>query len=108
MKQLTSTEELDTILSTGKTILLFTADWCPDCRFIEPFMPEIEEEYKDFTFVSVDRDEFLSVCSEHDVFGIPSFVAFEDGKEVGRFVSKFRKTKEEIEIFIDELPVKAS
>ncbi|SIE49450.1 Uncharacterised protein [Mycobacteroides abscessus subsp. abscessus] len=33
-------------------------------------------------------------------FGIPSFIAFRDGEESGRFVSKDRKTQEEIENFI--------
>jgi hypothetical protein len=37
------------------------------------------------------------------VFGIPSFIAFENGKELGRFVSKDRKTQEEIERFISGL-----
>ena len=40
---------------------------------------------------------------ELDVFGIPSFIAFEDGRELGRFVSKDRKTQEEIEQFIEGL-----
>lgn len=35
--------------------------------------------------------------------GIPSFVAFENGKETGRFVNKDRKTQAEIESFIKNL-----
>ena len=45
----------------------------------------------------------IDLCKELDIMGIPSFVAFENGKETGRFVSKLRKTKEEIEQFIDSL-----
>jgi hypothetical protein len=37
------------------------------------------------------------------VFGIPSFIAFENGEEIGRFVNKDRKTKEQVEKFIDSL-----
>jgi hypothetical protein len=37
------------------------------------------------------------------VFGIPSFVAFKNGQEAGRFVSKDRKTQEEIEEFLTSL-----
>lgn len=105
MKTLESETELTTILSVkkGKTVLLFSADWCPDCRFIEPFLPEIEEKYQDITFVYVDRDKFIDICVQYDVFGIPSFLAFDDGKEVNRFVSKDRKTKEEIELFLDTI-----
>mgnify|MGYP001421941091 CR=1 FL=1 len=97
MKTLQSVEEFETLKNNGIHIFLFTADWCPDCRFIEPFMPEITDTYKDFTFVSIDRDQFIDLCKELEIFGIPSFVAYKDGKELGRFVGKKRKTKEEID-----------
>ena len=104
MKNLQSLEEFQQLKNNGTHVFLFTADWCGDCRFLDPFLPEIEEKYKDkFTFVSVDRDKFIELCQELDIFGIPSFVAFEDGKELGRFVSKDRKTKEEVENLLDKL-----
>ena len=87
----------------NKSILLFTANWCPDCMFIKPFSGEIVEQYQDYIFYSVNRDEMLELCQELDILGIPSFVAFDQGKEIGRFVSKLRKTKEEIIDFIDSL-----
>lgn len=106
MKNLQSLEEFQQLKNNGTHVFLFTADWCGDCRFLDPFLPEIEEKYKEkFTFVSVDRDKFIELCQELDIFGIPSFVAFQDGKELGRFVSKDRKTKEEVENFLDKLDV---
>lgn len=87
-------------LKQGNTVFLFTAGWCPDCRFIDPFMPEVEEKFPNFTFVSVDRDEYIEICQEMDVFGIPSFIVFEQGKETKRFVSKDRKTQQQIEEFL--------
>lgn len=98
-----SLEELAVPIESGKTILFFTADWCGDCVYIKPAMPEIEAAFPEYTFVQVDRDDFIAVCQQCDVFGIPSFIAIEDGHEVGRFVSKNRKTKEEIMTFISEL-----
>ncbi|WP_075982628.1 thioredoxin family protein [Bacillus massilinigeriensis] len=103
MKNLESIEQFEELKNNGKHILMFSAGWCPDCRVIEPFLPEIEEKYKEYAFVHVDRDEYIDLCQQLDVFGIPSFIAFEDGKELGRFVSKDRKTKEEIENFIEGL-----
>ncbi|WP_226670183.1 thioredoxin family protein [Metabacillus litoralis] len=103
MKKLESLEEYKQIIKEQKTILMFSADWCPDCRIIEPVLPEIEEENAEFTFYYVDRDEFIELCQELDVYGIPSFVAFHEGKEIGRFVNKDRKTKEQIQSFIDEV-----
>lgn len=84
------------------TVAVFTADWCPDCRFIDPFMPEIEAAYRDrITFVEVDRDDLFDICVDLGIMGIPSFVAFRSGREIVRFVSKLRKTRTEIERFLD-------
>lgn len=90
-------------LSTGKYVLFFTADWCPDCRFIKPAMPEIEAEFSQFEFVLVDRDENIDLCQEMMIMGIPSFVVYEDGKEKARFVNKDRKTKKEVEDFLNNI-----
>lgn len=103
VNKLTSIEEFQQLKSNGKHIFMFSADWCPDCRVIEPVLPEIEDKFKEFTFIYVDRDQFIDLCADLGIFGIPSFVAFADGKELGRFVSKDRKTKEEIENFIKGL-----
>ncbi|WP_163101194.1 thioredoxin family protein [Peribacillus alkalitolerans] len=103
MKELETIEQFDQLKVNGKHIFLFSAEWCPDCRFIDPFMPQVEEKFSDFNFVYVDRDKFIDICVDNDIFGIPSFLAFEDGQELGRFVSKDRKTQEEIERFIKSL-----
>jgi len=100
MKSLTSIEEFEQLKQEGKIVFKFTASWCPDCHFIDPFMEEVEEKFSEFQFVSVDRDQFIELCGQLDIFGIPSFVVFENGEEKGRFVSKDRKTKEEIESFL--------
>ncbi len=103
MIKLNSEEQYKELKENGKVVFLFSADWCPDCRVIEPFMPEVEADFSDYTFVYVDRDQFIDLCVENDVFGIPSFIAFSFGAETGRFVSKDRKTKEEIVGFLQSL-----
>lgn len=96
--------EFDRAIAEGTVVALFHADWCPDCRFIEPFMPEVEKAYEGkIRFVSVDRDRFPELVERYDIFGIPSFVAFHNGRETVRFVSKLRKTREEIEHFLDRV-----
>ncbi|AJD91818.1 thioredoxin [Jeotgalibacillus malaysiensis] len=105
MKKLESIEQFNEMKNNGKHIFMFSADWCPDCRVIEPILPEVESKYPDYQFIYVDRDEFIDICADLSVFGIPSFVAFEGGTETGRFVSKDRKTQEEIEQFVEGLKV---
>lgn len=103
MQLLQSVEQFHELTNKERVIFLFSADWCKDCRFIDPFLPDILEKYANYTFVKVDRDEFLDLCAELDVYGIPSFIAYHNGNEIGRFVSRDRKTQEEIEAFIDGL-----
>ncbi|ASA23984.1 thioredoxin family protein [Paenibacillus donghaensis] len=90
------------IQSPRLTIAVFKADWCVDCKFIDPFMPEVEQNYKDrLTLVEVDVEAVGDVSQEQNILGIPSFVAYSDGRELVRFVSKLRKSREEIENFLN-------
>jgi thioredoxin-like negative regulator of GroEL len=87
---------------SGLTVAVFKASWCGDCHFIEPFMPEVEAAYADrLTLIEVDRDELPELCEELNILGIPSFIAFREGKELVRYVNKLRKSREEIEQFLD-------
>ena len=97
-----NTEQLQKYLK-GQVVLMFTADWCPDCQFIKPAMPEVEKDFADFKFQAVDRDENLDLATELNVMGIPSFIAYRDGQEIGRFVNKDRKTKQQVEDFLSSL-----
>lgn len=93
-------DELNQKIDQGQFVLFFTADWCPDCNFIKPAMPEIEQDFPDYHFLLVDRDENIDLAADLGIMGIPSFVVYRDGHEVGRLVNKDRKTKEEVENFL--------
>ena len=95
-------EEVAALIEAGKkTVFMFTADWCGDCRFIKPHLPAIEEQFSELLFVELDRDQFMPLAQKWDIFGIPSFVVLENGQELGRFVDKNRKTKEQIVAFLE-------
>lgn len=106
MKDIQSQEEYDKVVQEGGAILMFSAGWCPDCVVIEPVLPELEEKHSDLSFYKVNRDNFIELCQELNIFGIPSFLAFKNGTEVHRFVSKDRKSKEEIDAFLEEVKQK--
>ncbi|WP_029192212.1 thioredoxin family protein [Paenibacillus harenae] len=98
----TDAEFREEIAGDKLTIAVFKANWCKDCHFIDPFMPDVERRYEGrVRFVELDRDDLPDLCSELNILGIPSFIAFRSGKELIRFVSKLRKTREEIEQFIE-------
>ena len=104
VKEIKTLEAFASVTEGGtKCIVMFTANWCPDCVFVKPFLPELVEAFSEFEFYTVNRDELLDLCVDLEIMGIPSFVAYDGGKEVGRFVSKDRKARAEIEAFIKEL-----
>lgn len=103
MKEVKTEAEFEQAISGTKPVVVkFFTDWCPDCHRIDPFMPAVEEKYKaDLDMISVNRDTLPELSEKLDVFGIPSFIAFQQGKELVRFVSKLGKSREEIEHFLD-------
>ena len=101
MEKITDETRFETIIAGDKPVVaVFKATWCKDCHFIEPFMPDVEQKFSDLTFVELDRDELPDVFADQGVMGIPSFVAYKNGRELTRFVSNLRKTREEIELFL--------
>lgn len=102
MKSLESEKQFEE-LKQAKTVFLFTADWCPDCKVIEPDLPQLEEKYNDFNFISVDRDQFMDICVDHGIMGIPSFLVYNDGELLGSYIGKERKSIEQIDGFIASL-----
>lgn len=98
----TDSQYREQIANEHLTIIVFKTAWCGDCHYINPFMPELEEQYKGkVDFLEIDRDELPDLCSELNILGIPSFIAFKNGQELVRFVNKLRKTREEIEQFVN-------
>ena len=102
IKELTETK-LEEITKDGRVVLEFSATWCPDCRFLDPFMPQIEADFAESKFYKIDRDGSIDLAKKLNIMGIPSFVVYQDGQEIGRLVNKDRKTKEEVETFLRSL-----
>lgn len=87
----------------GHSMLVFSTTWCPDCHFLKTFINDLVAKNTEWTFYYVDRDEMVDLCIDLEIMGIPSFVAYHQGKELSRLVSKLRKTQEEIQSFIDQI-----
>jgi len=103
VRKITNEQEFrEQIAGDRLTIAVFKTTWCKDCHFIDPFIGDVEEAYSDrLTLIEIDRDDLPDLCGELNILGIPSFIAFRQGRELVRFVSKLRKTREEIEQFLD-------
>lgn len=89
-------------LKKGYTVFEFTAGWCPDCKVIEPDLPKLEKKYSQLQFVSVDRDQFIDICVQNDILGIPSFLIFKEGQLLGSYIGKERKSIYQIDQFLSQ------
>ncbi len=100
MQTLNSIEELE----TGKLIVVFSTDWCPDCVQLKQYIDLIVQKYKeDWQFIYVDSDKHIELAKHYNVFGIPSFVALNDGVKLSDFISKSAKSYEMICQWIESI-----
>jgi len=66
-------------------VLDFWASWCAPCRIIEPAVEKLAEEYAGRVDLwKVNADEQPDVLRSLHIYGIPTLIAFHEGKEVGR------------------------
>ena len=90
-----------------RTIALFRAEWCGDCHYIDSFMDALSQKYaEDIDTLVIDIEEFPDLSRKLSVVGIPSFVAFDKGEEIDRFVNRQRKTESEIDAFYQSVLLK--
>ena len=75
MKTLASRQAYEAAIKEGTVVVVFSAQWCADCRVIEPVLPEIEEKYSQLKFFQVDRDQLIDLVRSY-IFGIPSFIIY--------------------------------
>ena len=63
----------------------FWAVWCAPCRTIEPALEQLEQEYTGRVDIwKVNADEEIELFRSLHVYGIPTLIAYRDGKEVAR------------------------
>ncbi|MGN8538148.1 thioredoxin family protein [Helicobacter pylori] len=60
------------------------ANWCPDCRKIEPIMENLAKTYKGkVEFFKVSFDESQDLKEGLGIRKIPTLIFYKNGKEVG-------------------------
>lgn len=81
--------EFDKVLGgTAVPVLVdFYADWCGPCRIMAPVLDEFARERAGEVLVlKLDTDASPAIASRFAIRGIPTMIAFRDGRETGRHV----------------------
>jgi thioredoxin len=77
-----------TIQGAGIPLLVdFYADWCGPCRVMAPMLDELaQQKTGDLLVLKLDTDANQVTAGRYGIRGIPTVIAFRNGKETGRHV----------------------
>lgn len=75
-------ENFDNEITSGLTLLYFSAEWCAPCRLLKPVIQKISDEATGFKILKVDADENYEIAKKYGVMGIPTLFVVKDGKPV--------------------------
>jgi thioredoxin len=83
-----SERNFDDIVSGDKPVLVdFWATWCGPCQFMLPIFDKMAKKYgQKVTFGRLNVDDNQGIAMRFDVYAIPTFIVFANGKAIDRAV----------------------
>ena len=101
MNKINNIDEFYQIIENNEKVIIY---WntliCPDCFVSRRFLPRLIDDFPDYIFYKIDKNHNLDIAKHLNVYGVPSFLIYEDNNEIGRLVNKNRKTYIEVKEFI--------
>jgi len=79
-------QEYQQKLESNKPLFVdFWAPWCGPCMMTKPILDKLGKEFaEDVEFLPINADHSREVLEQYRIFGIPTVIAFQNGKEVAR------------------------
>lgn len=83
-----SERNFDEVISGDKPVLVdFWATWCGPCQFMLPIFDKLAKKYgQKVTFGRLNVDDNQGIAMRFDVYAIPTFIVFMNGKAIDRAV----------------------
>ncbi|WP_323702966.1 thioredoxin family protein [Mammaliicoccus sp. Dog046] len=88
--------------SETPVVVKFFADWCPDCTRMNQWIDPIIDEYSQYNWYQINRDQVPEAATENDVMGIPSLLVFSKNEKLAHLHSANAKTPEDVKAFLAE------
>lgn len=93
-----STEDFNSTIQSGITVVDFWAPWCGPCKALTPVIDDLEEAYEGrVTIAKVNVDEEPELTQKFGIRGVPSILLFRDGNLVGNVQAQKGKIVQAIE-----------
>ena len=80
-----------------KTVFYFTTDWCGPCKKTRPIVEDMKKDGFDFQIIDADYEQLL--VKRFEVKSVPTFILFENEKEIDRITGA--QTREKLNEFIN-------
>lgn len=79
-------QEFQQKLESNKPLFIdFWAPWCGPCMMTKPILDKLGKEFaEEVEFLPINADHSREVLEQYRIFGIPTVIAFQNGKEVAR------------------------
>jgi thioredoxin 1 len=83
-----SEKNFDEIVNGSKPVLVdFWATWCGPCQFMLPIFDKLAKKYGEkVSFGRLNVDDNQGLAMRFDVYAIPTFIIFMNGKAIDRAV----------------------
>jgi len=103
METIDKRDQFEEIIQSEEPIIVKVfAGWCPDCKRLDMFIPDIIKEFENYKWYQVNSDEVDGFAEDYEVMGIPSILIFQNGEKKAHQHSAFTKTPESVREFLHQ------
>jgi thioredoxin 1 len=79
--------------SKDNLVVLFSAPWCKPCLALKPVVEQMEKEFTDLVFVTIDVDKDAQLATKYSIRSVPTLLYLKNQEIKGRITGTYPQTK---------------